>query len=157
MRRSAGAFFAPNPARFIITKREGFAEHSRTSFAPETIATRRDKHRRTGQISRKINANDFCPAAHIGLVGGSSPPGPTRCFSRYSVSFYAKCSRSVREYRWPIVGQALWKERLFSAAHHVRDVGVAGSNPATPTRCQHINRSRGQICGTKRGSVDAVP
>jgi hypothetical protein len=29
------------------------------------------------QIVRKINAGAPCPAAHNGLVGGSSPPGPT--------------------------------------------------------------------------------
>ena len=49
----------------------------RTSFAPETIATRRNKHDRTCRIVRKVNAGDLCPAAHNGLVGGSSPPGPT--------------------------------------------------------------------------------
>src|SRR5262245_29114269 len=51
----------------------------RISFAPETIATRRNKHNRTDQIFRKINAGDPCSAAHNGLVGGSNPPGPTSC------------------------------------------------------------------------------
>jgi hypothetical protein len=39
---------------------EGFAKASgdhRTSFAPETIATRRNKHDRTRQILTKINVN----------------------------------------------------------------------------------------------------
>jgi hypothetical protein len=49
----------------------------RTSFAPETIATRRNKHDRTRQICRKINASGSCPVAHNGLVAGSSPAGPT--------------------------------------------------------------------------------
>jgi hypothetical protein len=48
---------------------------SRTSFAPETIAARRNKPDRTRQIFRKINASESCPVAHNGLVGGSSPPG----------------------------------------------------------------------------------
>jgi hypothetical protein len=68
---------------------EGFAKASgdhRTSFAPETIATRRNKHDRTRQILRKINASDSCPAAHNGLVGGSSPPGPTTLIFCYGFS-----------------------------------------------------------------------
>ena len=53
----------------------GSADH-RPSFAPETIATRRNKHDRTRQISMKINASNSHPAAHNGLVGGWNPPGP---------------------------------------------------------------------------------
>jgi hypothetical protein len=52
------------------------ADH-RTSFAPETIVTRRNKHDRTHHISGKINASNSCPAAHNGLVGSSSPPEPS--------------------------------------------------------------------------------
>jgi hypothetical protein len=72
---------------------EGFAKASgdhRTSFAPETIATRRNKHDRTRQILRKINASDSCPVAHNGLVGGSSPPGPT--------THSRKCSSAARRF-----------------------------------------------------------
>jgi hypothetical protein len=72
---------------------EGFAKASgdhRTSFAPETFATRRNKHNRTRPIFRKINASGSCPAAHNGLVGGSSPPGPTILHFRFASS------------RWPV-------------------------------------------------------
>lgn len=55
----------------------------RTSFAPETIAINCDEHDPTGRKQRKINGTDLCAAAHNGLVGGSSPPGPTKvCLSR---------------------------------------------------------------------------
>jgi hypothetical protein len=48
----------------------------RTSFAPEMIATRRNKHDRTCRIVRKINAGDLCPPAHNGLVEVRVLPGP---------------------------------------------------------------------------------
>jgi hypothetical protein len=67
---------SPQPVRINRRRRAGSADH-RTSFAPETIVTRRNKHDRTRQISMKINASNSYPAAHNGLVGGSSPPGPT--------------------------------------------------------------------------------
>jgi hypothetical protein len=69
----SGRFPATDPRHHHAI--EGFAQQrSRTSFAPETIATRRNEHDRTRQIFRKINTSNSCPAAHNGLVGGSSPP-----------------------------------------------------------------------------------
>jgi hypothetical protein len=55
----------PQPVRINRRRRPGSADH-RTSFAPETIATRRNKHDRTRQISMKINASNSYPAAHNG-------------------------------------------------------------------------------------------
>ena len=43
-----------------------------TSFAPETIAVRGNKHDRKRQMFRTIDASASCPAAHNGLVGGSN-------------------------------------------------------------------------------------
>ena len=75
--------FSDSSARSVrITITQYSAAHTsgdhRTSFAPETIATRRRKRDRRRQVFRKINASHPCPAAHNGLVGGSNPPGPTR-------------------------------------------------------------------------------
>jgi hypothetical protein len=115
----------PHHHRAIEISRTG--DH-RTSFAPETIATGRNKRDRTRQIFTKINARDSCPAAHNGLVGGSSPPGPT-IFNAFRARtlldrsrMFAFSSRISLVNRWPT-----WE------AHLVRDEGVAGSNPATPT------------------------
>ena len=41
-----------------------------------------------------------------------------------------------------------------AVAHLVRDEGVAGSNPATPTTFRTSDRLRGQLCGTKLTSDD---
>jgi hypothetical protein len=119
----------PQAVRIIIaqSKASRTGDH-RTSFAPETIATGRNKRDRTRQIFTKINARDSCPAAHNGLVGGSSPPGPT-IFNAFRARtlldrsrMFAFSSRISLVNRWPT-----WE------AHLVRDEGVAGSNPATPT------------------------
>ena len=66
------------PSRLCRDRAEELRPHHRhssdrrISFAPETTVTRGNKHDRTDQIFRKINASNSCPAAHNGLVGGSN-------------------------------------------------------------------------------------
>jgi hypothetical protein len=70
-------------------------------------------------------------AAHNRLVGGSSPPGPTIKLQR--VSRLTRPPFSIHEIQnGNDYGNILqsWAEPLTSL---VRDEGVAGSNPATPT------------------------
>jgi hypothetical protein len=95
-----GPWVSPHhPQTYLLTlpQVQANGDH-RTSFAPETIATRRNKHDRTGRIVRKINAGDLCPAAHNGLVGGSSPRGPTNNIKSLCALFQpaAKSSHQIR-------------------------------------------------------------
>jgi hypothetical protein len=48
-----------------------------------------------------------------------------------------------------ILHKKRWKFKGPSQAHSVRDEGVAGSNPATPTSFSSLHHLRGQLCGTK--------
>jgi hypothetical protein len=82
------------------------------------------------------------PTAHNGLVGGSSPARPTifNVFRVYTLldrsRMFAFSSRISLVNRW--------------SAHLVRDEGVAGSNPATPTNFPTMMIATGPIWGTKR-------
>src|SRR5262245_27178327 len=74
------------------------------------------------------------PTAHNGLVGGSSPPGPTifNAFGGARCSIVRECSLSVHEYHWPIVGQYTGRHTSF---------GTRGSQvqilPLRPTFSMH--------------------
>src|SRR6267142_4831694 len=50
---------------------------NRTSFAPETTLPKRNERDRERPKRWKINKPYLYPAAHNGLVAGSSPAGPT--------------------------------------------------------------------------------
>jgi hypothetical protein len=89
------------------------------------------------------------PTAHNGLVGGSSPARPTifNVFRVYTLldrsRMFAFSSRISLVNRW--------------SAHLVRDEGVAGSNPATPTNFPTMMIATGPIWGTKRFRALAAP
>src|SRR6516165_4409267 len=78
---------------------------------------------RTGPVAQWLE-----PTAHNGLVGGSNPPGPT-IFNAFHVRIRFERSRMFAfSSRISLVNR--WSN---GEAHLVRDEGVAGSNPATPT------------------------
>ena len=86
------------------------------------------------------------PTAHNGLVGGSNPPGPT-VFNAFRVRtlfdrsrMFAFSSRISLVNRW-----SNWEAWL------VRDEGVAGSNPATPTNLPLTKSGSSEATG--RGGV----
>ena len=65
------------------------------------------------------------PTAHNGLVGGSSPPGPT-IFSDLALKFVAVCAPMFAfgsRYHWPIIGQADSLRTDVRADGFVRDEG----------------------------------
>ncbi|WP_298374406.1 hypothetical protein [uncultured Bradyrhizobium sp.] len=59
--------------RTLYPKSKFRLQTSRTSFAPETTRTKRGECGRILQKRKKINGGGHYPAAHNGLVAGSSP------------------------------------------------------------------------------------
>jgi hypothetical protein len=150
----------------------------RTSFVPETIATRRNKQNtiERAKSSGKSTTSGFYSAAHNGLVAGSSPAGPTifndlaRMFifnnlARMFVLFTRECSRSVQEYRWPIVGQADSQGRSVNQcsarvlrAHMLQDsLPVHPRKPGAPLWMGNRNRrpQPGEELGSQLGQAGA--
>src|SRR5215472_13417237 len=68
------------------------------------------------------------PTAHNGLVGGSNPPGPTIFNALRVRTLFDRSRMFAFSSRISLVNR--WSKL---EAHLVRDEGVAGSNPATPT------------------------
>src|SRR5262245_58728517 len=69
------------------------------------------------------------PTAHNGLVGGSSPPGPTIFNAFWARTLFDRSRMFAFSSRISLANR--WSKHW--EAHLVRDEGVAGSNPATPT------------------------
>jgi hypothetical protein len=92
------------------------------------------------------------PAAHNGLVGGSSPPGPTifKGLARAFVAIRAQMFTFVHAYHWSIVGQTLQEKRGGAS------FGTRGSQvqilPLRPSLSSSQKPLFGQIPGQKRCS-----
>jgi hypothetical protein len=76
----------------------------RTSFTPGTTSTKRNEHCRNPTKCKEINETGRYPAAHNGLVAGSSPGRPTSLRSRSGQgcragAHRAKTGYSAREQR----------------------------------------------------------
>lgn len=87
---------APSSGNRRVDAKVG-ADRYRTSFAPETIATGRNERGQTRRKCREINGSKLCPAAHNGLVTGSSP-ADLPAFAALSISAGA-CSSSRPQLR----------------------------------------------------------
>jgi hypothetical protein len=88
IRPARGAAGPPQPTAFPVASRSPSASPSRNRKLRAPAVTAPVLHQKRSQrdatnaiesakSSRKINASDTCPAAHNGLVAGSSPAGPT--------------------------------------------------------------------------------
>ena len=73
--------FGPTANATLATRPHGM-DTDRTSFAPETTATKPNERKRTQTKRSKINKSDRYPVAHNGLVAGSSSARPTSLRSR---------------------------------------------------------------------------